>query len=145
MQITSVSLIKIVEKDILSTCRRRLPYETCGVLYGTEIKNDEIYNITVDGFSLIRNTSESATTSFAFHPEDWVDAYFYAQKNQRNIVGLFHSHPQGTASPSIQDKEGSIPWRTYWIISLTEGQSTIAAYERNTHNLWRSLPLLRDM
>ncbi|WP_372663871.1 Mov34/MPN/PAD-1 family protein [Cohnella sp.] len=144
-QITSVGLSQALENNLLSTCQRRLPYETCGVLYGTEYKSDGSGKVIVDGFIVIRNNSSSATNSFSFHPEDWIGVYFQAQKNQRNIVGFFHSHPQGTALPSIRDEQDSIPWRTYLIVSLTKGNKMIAAYQRSSPHQWVSLPILREL
>jgi proteasome lid subunit RPN8/RPN11 len=101
--------------------------------------------LSADGYDLIRNTSSSAVDTFSFHPEDWVSAYFQAQKNQRNIVGFFHTHPQGTAHPSIKDVQGWIPWGTYWIISLDESNSEIAVYRRGSQEKWVSLPIMREL
>lgn len=128
-----------LEKDLLSACQLRLPYETCGVLYGAELQN----HVAVDGYSIIRNISACATSAFSFDPKEWIDIYYQAQKNQRNIVGFFHSHPQGSASPSIDDQAGSIPWKTYCIISLIENDQIIKAYQRDGDQ-WVCLPLIRD-
>jgi proteasome lid subunit RPN8/RPN11 len=140
-QALSVVLSRLLENDLLSACRRRLPYETCGIIYGTLSDG----RLSADGYDLIRNTSSSAVDTFSFHPEDWVSAYFQAQKNQRNIVGFFHTHPQGTAHPSIKDEQGWIPWGTYWIISLTDSNSEIAVYRRGSQEKWVSLPIMREL
>jgi proteasome lid subunit RPN8/RPN11 len=140
-QALSVVLSRFLENDLQSACRRRLPYETCGIIYGTLSDG----RLSADGYDLIRNTSSSAVDTFSFHPEDWVSAYFQAQKNQRNIVGFFHTHPQGTAHPSIKDEQGWIPWGTYWIISLDESNSEIAVYRRGSQEKWVSLPIMREL
>jgi desampylase len=142
--VISVVLRQALENDLLTTCQRRLPYETCGVLYGTEYLFENKGHVTVDGYTLIRNISSTATNAFTFHPEDWIDVYFQAQKNQRNIVGFFHSHPQGAPLPTPKDEQGSIPWKTYWIVSLREGNQMIAAYQRRSNDQWVSLPILRE-
>ncbi len=136
----SVVLNQWLENDLLSACRLRLPYESCGILYGEESEG----NVIVDGYSLIRNASASPLDTFSFHPEDWVSAYCQAQKNQRNIVGFFHTHPQGSALPSMRDKKESIPWRTYWIVSFDGGNSEIAVYRRCAHERWVALPIKRE-
>lgn len=143
-QIVSVRLSHTLENDLLPSCERRLPYETCGVLYGTtENAPNNNGQIIVDNYSIIRNTSFMANHSYSFHPEDWINVYFHAKKNQRNIVGFFHSHPLGAALPSLEDKQGSIPWKTYWIVSLAQGNRMITAYQRRSQEQWTSLPILR--
>jgi proteasome lid subunit RPN8/RPN11 len=141
--VTAVFMNKKVENDLLSACRRRLPYETCGIIYGTEINGE----VAAEGYVVIRNGSNSPADSFSFHPEDWVSAYFQAQKNQRNIVGFFHTHPHGVSVPSLRDEQGSIPWGIYWIVSFAEGNREIAVYRRcsNTHEQWVSLPIKREL
>lgn len=136
----AILISRKLENDLLSACRLRLPYETCGIIYGTESNE----RITADAYSLIRNAAASQTDNFSFHPEDWVAAYFQAQKNQRKIVGLFHTHPQGTILPSRLDEQGSIPWGTYWIISFAGGHSELAAYRRDSSSqVWAALSLKR--
>ena len=44
-----------------------------------------------------------------------VSVYLLAEKKQLELVGVFHSHPNSTASPSNLDKKfmkanGDIPW-----------------------------------
>ncbi|MCD9025629.1 Mov34/MPN/PAD-1 family protein [Cohnella silvisoli] len=134
---TSVVLNQLLENDLLTACRERLPYETCGIVYGTAA--DGI--VTAEGYAIVRNGSSSPSDTFSFHPEDWVSAYFQAQKNQRNIVGLFHTHPQGSSVPSTGDEQGSIPWKTYWIVGFANGKQEISIYVRGTHAQWISLPI----
>lgn len=137
----SITIRYTMENELLSACRLRLPYETCGIIYGTVSKSGK--QMTADGFSLIRNASPSPLEAFSFHPEDWVSVFFQAQKNQRDIVGYFHTHPQGTRLPSPADESGSIPWGTYWIISFAAGDSEIAVYHRDSTHRWAILPIKR--
>jgi proteasome lid subunit RPN8/RPN11 len=146
--ITSVVLHPSVEEELLAACRAKLPYEACGILYGSTTQlfgNERNEEVLVNGYEFIRNTALHPADTFIFHPEDWVSVFFQAQKNQRQIVGFFHTHPLGKAVPSTRDEQGSIPWTTYWIISLEEGHSDIAAYRRNIQNQWISLPIVRDL
>jgi proteasome lid subunit RPN8/RPN11 len=136
----SVKLNLSLETDLLSACRQRLPYETCGIVFGTEIDG----LVTTDGYAIIRNRSSSPTDAFSFHPEDWVSAYFETQRNQRNIVGFFHSHPQSMAVPSLSDELGFMPWGTYWIVSFAKGNNEIAVYRRDAQQGWVSLPIKRE-
>jgi proteasome lid subunit RPN8/RPN11 len=136
----SVIVNQSLENDLLSACRERLPYETCGIVFGTA--KDGI--VAADGYAIIRNRSFSPTDTFSFHPEDWVTVYFQTQKNQRNIVGFFHSHPQSAAVPSLKDEHGAIPWGTYWIVSFAKGNDGIAVYRRDAQEEWVNLPIRRE-
>jgi len=127
------------EERLVRTARERMPYEACGVVYGRR-EGDATIAI---GFGLIRNASSDPERAFTFHPEDWVRAYGEAQKNQREIVGLFHAHPYRQPKPGAIDRLGSIPWGTYWIIGLFEDRHSIAVYLRDRDDRWTSLPILR--
>jgi proteasome lid subunit RPN8/RPN11 len=138
--VNEVIVSAALENDLTTVASQRLPYETCGIIYGSEDNG----TVTADGFELVRNVSPTPDIAFAFHPADWIEAYFRAQKNQRVIVGLFHSHPLGSAVPSLSDSQGYIPWCTYWIVSLSHGDHGIAVYRLNSHNHWDQLPIKRE-
>jgi proteasome lid subunit RPN8/RPN11 len=130
-------LSKETERGLAAACRERLPLETCGVLFGRM----EQQSIIADGFALIRNAARLPTASFSFAPEDWVRAYYEADKNRRQIVGFFHSHPGGSPVPSPEDQAGSLPWGTYWIMAVTQHAHQISAYRREPDNRWHQLAL----
>jgi len=124
-----------LENELVHTARSRLPFETCGAIMGTVTGGV----IEASGFRLIRNTAGRPAAQFSFHPEDWIAIFFEAQKNQREIVGLFHSHPSGTIVPSESDLAGFVPWKTYWIVGLTATGHEIGVYTPEAS--WSRLPL----
>lgn len=135
--LTTVRIPQRLREDLVAACRSRLPFETCGVIFGYWINNALI----PEGFSLIRNISPNAADSFAFDRDEWTAACYEAQKNQRQIVGVFHSHPFGATSPSKRDERTLVPWDSYWIIGFEGHLGEIAAY-RHTEQGWISLPLV---
>jgi proteasome lid subunit RPN8/RPN11 len=137
---STVVMSEVLSEDLFDLCWNRLPYETCGIIYGSY----DNCVITADGISIIGNTSPSRESSFSFHPEDWIQAFFEAQKNQRRIVGFFHSHPLGSAHPSPLDAKGWIPWGTYWIVSLSGTGRDITVYRADPIEQWVRLPLIRE-
>jgi len=139
-QANEVYLSIQLENELASVTRHRLPYESCGVIYGYE----EEGIVYADGFNLVRNVSSSPADSFSFHPEDWISVYYKAQRNQRNIVGLFHSHPRGAPIPSFSDVQGFIPWGTYWIISFDQSIHNLAVFRRDIQGRWHTLPMKRE-
>jgi len=139
--IRCIVLEQATEEELVRTLRRRLPNESCGAIYGSTDGERAI----AEGFVLIRNASSDPERTFRFHPEDWVSAYYGIQKNQREIVGLFHSHPYGSPSPSETDAGGSLPWGTYWIVGISEESHRIAVYRRDGGQSWKSLPIERPL
>jgi proteasome lid subunit RPN8/RPN11 len=108
-----------VMQRLVEDCRRRLPHETCGVLFGAASGTE----LAIRGYAVIRNASRTPVSSFSFDPADWTAAYYEALHHGRRIVGVFHSHPDGTTLPSQADEEGRSAWGTYWIIGVSSGES----------------------
>ncbi|MBW5445094.1 hypothetical protein GE107_03320 [Cohnella sp. CFH 77786] len=125
-------------RELEDTCGRRRPYETCGVLFGHSTGTE----MHVDGYALVRNAASDPEGAFAFDPKDWVRTASEAQKNQRSIVGFFHSHPAGSALPSRRDVQGRPPAGTYWIVGWIEETCEVRAYRMTGESGWKPLPLL---
>ncbi|RUS47738.1 Mov34/MPN/PAD-1 family protein [Cohnella sp. AR92] len=123
--------------DLYRQCQARLPYESCGALTGVR-KAGELW---VDGFRLLRNIAAEPQVSFRFEPSEWLAFCIQAQKNQREVVGLWHSHPRGPALPSAQDAEGWDGCGTYWIIGLEGDHREARVYSRRGAE-WNPVPLV---
>ena len=85
--------------------------ESCAMLLGT--RSNQQWN--VKEVFLTRNAHTDAQTSFIITPEELLQGYQLAEKKQLELVGIFHSHPNTSASPSNMDKKfmkvnGDIPW-----------------------------------
>ncbi|MFD0674286.1 M67 family metallopeptidase [Cohnella sp. GCM10027633] len=129
-----------VENSMIAACRDRLPLECCGVVYGSL---EEEHTVAVEGYSIIRNAAASPENRFSFDTEDWIAACYEAQKNQRRLVGVFHSHPVGTGEPSASDARTLMPWDSYWIVSFADGQGAISAYRHDARHGFVSLSVER--
>lgn len=135
-----VMLNRKLEHDLIAACRIRLPYEACGIMYGNLTES----SVTAEGFAIIRNTSPFPENRFTFDQNDWIAACYEAQKNQRLIVGLFHSHPDGTVAPSLHDEEARAPWESYWIVSFANDQGVVRAYKRDARHRFVALQMVRE-
>ena len=85
--------------------------ESCAMLLGT--RDDQQWN--VKEVFLTHNAHTDSEKSFIITPEELLQGYQLAEKKQLELVGIFHSHPNSTASPSNLDKKfmkanGDIPW-----------------------------------
>ena len=119
-------------------CRSRWPFEACGVVFG-RTDGSRLY---AESFALIRNAAADPAKSFAFDPEDWIRTWYDAERAGNRIVGVFHSHPDGSVLPSAADTDRRPGWGSYWILGLTrDGPARIAAYRYDTDGNWRRLAL----
>ena len=91
--------------------------ESCAMLFG--IHSNQQWNVKevfLTHNSYGNNTGNgSPETNFIISPEQLLEGYQLAEKKQLELVGIFHSHPNSSASPSNTDKKymkvnGDIPW-----------------------------------
>lgn len=89
-------------------CRLNLPYEACGLLGG---KNNRATK-----FIPMRNLAVS-TTRYEMDPQEQLQAFRALQKENLDLVAIFHSHPVTEAYPSKTDVEFASFWEeTYFVI-----------------------------
>ena len=98
------------EKDKLVThAISEQPSESCAMLFGKKIGD----NWNVKEVFLTQNIDDSET-NFTISPEELLKGYQIAEKNQLEVVGIFHSHPNSDAIPSNTDKKfmqnNPVPW-----------------------------------
>ena len=98
-----------------------LPIESGGFVGG---KEDFIQGI----LPIYNKHLEDQTGSFAFTKEDILRAHQFFEKHELEYYGLYHTHPNGAAYPSVQDIETG--HRYHFILSLADpNQPIFAAYE----------------
>jgi len=98
------------EKDKLVThAISEQPSESCAMLFGKRVGD----NWNVKEVFLTQNIDDSQT-NFTISPEELLKGYQIAEKNQLEVVGVFHSHPNSDAIPSNTDKKfmqnNPVPW-----------------------------------
>ena len=98
------------EKDkLIAHAISEQPSESCAMLFGKKIGD----NWNVKEVFLTQNIDDSQT-NFTISPEELLKGYQIAEKNQLEVVGIFHSHPNSDAIPSNTDKKfmqnNPVPW-----------------------------------
>ena len=98
------------EKDKLVThAISEQPSDSCAMLFGKKVGD----NWNVKEVFLTQNIDDSQT-NFTISPEELLKGYQIAEKNQLEVVGIFHSHPNSDAIPSNTDKKfmqnNPVPW-----------------------------------
>lgn len=84
------------------------PMECCGLLLGS---GDSISAILP-----ARNVHETSETAFLIDPAVLVQAQRTARAGDADIVGYYHSHPNGRTGPSPCDRAQALPDDRIWAI-----------------------------
>ena len=107
---------KEISENILEHVRAKYPEEACGLLAGHENKISLEFLITNHLHSPVK---------YSMDPMELYQALENIEANQFDLLGIFHSHPEGPSRPSETDiKEFLYP-----------GVSTIICYPEL--NVWK--------
>jgi len=108
---------KHVER-ISSHSKESYPVEACGVLIGTLA--DDVRRVTEVWPAKNQLSSES---SYEIDPETLFRAFSYAEQNNVEVVGFYHSHPFWSADVSAIDKvRANYPSLSYLIYSIPRNE-----------------------
>ena len=112
--------------EIEHAARTAYPRECCGLLEG--IRDER--QAQVLALHPARNNA-ARNDRFEIDPGDHIAALKAARSNGRAIIGCYHSHPGGTASPSPTDRAGAGEENFLWLIAalgVEDGPVTLCAY-----------------
>ena len=82
--------------------------EVCGLLFGTI---DRLENARVT-----QNVASDPTCTFEIDPVDLISAHRAMREGGPELIGVFHSHPNGVAEPSVVDSQHAVPDGQIWFI-----------------------------
>ncbi|MDR0583373.1 MAG: M67 family metallopeptidase [Treponema sp.] len=103
------------------------PNECCGVLLGKLEAGTGGSPDRRETESLLPvvNKREDAEQYHRFEitPEDYLHAEKEARRQNRDILGFYHSHPDHPAIPSDFDKNNALPFYSYVIVSVAKGKA----------------------
>ena len=106
--------------EILKDAVAAFPDECCGFLFGTEDSNGFR---AITQIQVVNNAKEGdKRRRFAIAPLDYLKAEQYAEENDLQLLGVYHSHPNHPAIPSEHDRVAAQPWFSYVIVSVLEGR-----------------------
>lgn len=107
-------MLTIEKKDyerIIEQARESKPNEICGILAGKNYKVLKIYQMN--------NTSDNPRFCYFIDPKEQLMVFKNMRKENMELVGIYHSHPETEAYPSKRDIELAFyPEAIYVIISL---------------------------
>lgn len=120
-------LTQNVYDTVLDHAMDAVPQEACGVLGGT-------YGPTEDAAVAItahptENAAATPTLRYAIDPEELIEVVETIEQASYDVVGFYHSHPAGPASPSeIDHREAAWVDHHYVIVSLVGRPPTLDAW-----------------
>ncbi len=94
------------------------PLEACGFLLGSD-KGRKRYITEIIEVENI--SSENQKRRFVIDPREYMKAEKYALKEGLQLLGIYHSHPDHPAIPSVHDLEFAQPYFSYFISSIQAG------------------------
>jgi proteasome lid subunit RPN8/RPN11 len=118
--------------DILSDhAKQTSPNESCAILLG-KFENE---SFKVKDIFLTRNM-ENSPVNFTISNDELIRGYQEAEKRELDVVGIFHSHPDSEAYPSLTDQKfmeiNPVPWI---IFSNNTGQFKAYIFERKVESI----------
>jgi proteasome lid subunit RPN8/RPN11 len=107
-----------VQKIIVEDAVQAFPEECCGFVFGHE---DSDGRRIITRARVVQNAKEGdKRRRFEISPQDYLDAEKYAEEQQIELLGIYHSHPNHPAVPSEHDRAAAQPFFSYLIISVNE-------------------------
>ena len=102
----------LVTRDVLDLLRDEAiaasPAECCGILLGTGNQ--------ITAALPAANIHRQPATHFEIDPQALIDAHRAARADGPQVLGYYHSHPQGPAHPSATDREEAAHDGLLWAI-----------------------------
>ncbi|MAM39716.1 MAG: peptidase [Erythrobacter sp.] len=93
---------------MLAEAARAHPCECCGILFG---EGD-----TITAIAPAANVHPGPESHFEINPQALVDAHRDARAGGPQVLGYYHSHPNGLARPSATDEAMATGQRLIWAI-----------------------------
>ncbi len=95
-------------ESLLAAAETAHPRECCGILLGE--------GLTITAIRLANNVHPNPQTHFEIDPQVLVDAHRAARKGGPQVLGYYHSHPNGLARPSATDEAMATGQGLVWAI-----------------------------
>jgi proteasome lid subunit RPN8/RPN11 len=129
-----VAIASGVAEQILAEAAKAAPEECCGLLLGRPG--------TIEAAAPARNIATDRTRSFEIDPAVLLRTHREARGDGRQVIGHYHSHPNGRAEPSKRDAARAVENGQLWLIiaagTLTAWQ---ACAEGTLHNRFSPVAL----
>ena len=97
----SISFTPAAWESLKVLSEQAYPFEGCGVLLGPWAKEKVVQKVK-ELQNLLRDQGRGRF-DFSFSPQEFLDAQRAAEKENLDIIGIFHTHPDHPPKPSATD------------------------------------------
>lgn len=116
-----VSVCQPILKKMIEHARLEYPLECCGFLSGCRQLADTITPAT---------NEKKSRHEFFIPPRELFGFFRELRRSSKDLIGIYHSHPQSEAMPSPRDiSDFHYPEAGYWIISLKNREPDIRCFQ----------------
>lgn len=84
------SLYQTMLEDVI----RRAPEEACGIVAGRNMQASHLYVVTNELHSQV---------AFRMHPQEQISVFLDLERQELEMLAIYHSHPSGPKVPSETD------------------------------------------
>lgn len=106
-----------IQGQLATAARQGYPFEIVGFLLGKREATQEI----VTALYPVDNKAREQRRRFEIDALDYLKVERYALEQEVDVIGVYHSHPDYPAIPSIHDLKAAQAVFAYVIISIDEG------------------------
>ena len=107
-----IQIPESVYQEMIDHAKKSYPQEACGFVAG----KDGLASY----FIPMENIDRSSVT-YSMNPKEQLHAFKRMEKDQKDLLGIFHSHVASPAEPSRKDKELAFyPDVSYLIVSMSD-------------------------
>jgi len=116
-----INIPEDILKQIHNHGEQAYPEEGAGLMLGTVRDEDR----AVKHLLFLDNAREQGArhNRYLITAEDMLQGEREAERLDLSIVGIFHSHPDHPNQPSDFDREHALPWYSYLITKVEQGQA----------------------
>lgn len=108
-------------KRLIDNCEKGYPDEACGLIVG---RVDDAGDHLVSRLETSANVAEDTRHTFEIDPRFLIGLQRMLRGSADEVIGLYHSHPEGAAQPSRTDLEKAWEPALVWVIaSVSAGQA----------------------
>lgn len=115
-----------IESDLIAHAKEGYPFEIAGFLIGKKGEVDQVSHLYK-----VANVAKEQERRFEIDGLDYLKAEAYALAHQLDVIGIYHSHPDYPAIPSVHDLAHAQDVFSYVIVSIeATGYSLINSWKK---------------
>lgn len=138
----SLHITHDARERIIHDAIQTFPDECCGFLYGSETGDDRL----ILEVQAVGNSKDGdKRRRFEIKALDYLRAERYAEANNLQLLGVYHSHPDHPSVPSEHDRVAAQPYFSYVIISILAGKyNTLQSWRLNEDSQFEEETIARS-